>query len=549
MDMKQYLKFAHEHLSNNKLLAAGVIVCIVITTVSNYFVPRLSQVIIDEGISQRNTHTLIQSIIALFVLNVLNSIIIYIQEHMRAKMAASIKSKMYDNMLTQMLGIETSYLRGRSFTEIYDQIQTDVDVLSSGIGGLIIVIVGEIATIVGGFWGLISISKGMTLLIITFIPIHYCIITALSQSRGRLVSSYIHAESKFAGWLDDTISGINEIKIYGLSRIVRREFQLKQNDLIKSEMILSYHESCKNSTITILYDLVSLCVYAAGAYYCYRNMLTIGSIVAFITYTDYVISPVSILMNVKYNIANVLPSYCRYQEFVEHAHEDDGEECVSEDKNIVFSNISASIDSRQILENISFSINTGEITILAGANGSGKSTILNMLLRFIDPDKGTIFMGGRDVSNMNISEYRSCFSYVGQMPFVFNDSIRKNICLANNVDTVELKRLMDEILGRGFLQNHNLDEVVGDGGAFLSGGEKQMLVFTRAVLQDKEIIVLDEPTANLDCDRKRVVWQWLCKLKESGKTIIIATHDDDLNDNADNILRIQNNTVYQRGKN
>ena len=447
----QYIKFVQRHLHNNRLLITGMVACIIANTVSNYYLPIISQLIIDKGLVGQNHKLLIQSVVAFFILNLINVILLFLQELMNTRLSADIKGDLLNEMFIQMLEVDTSFYKGKSFTELYDQVQTDIDILVSGIGGLFIVILGELATVIGGFLGLVSISSKMTLIILAFIPIYYAIISVFSMSRKQMMHSYIDFESRMAGWLDDTISGINEIKIYGLSHLIYDEFSDRQTKLIKKESDISIHESYTSSITGILNVIVIISVYGFGSFYYFRNMISLGSIVAFVTYTEYVISPIAILVGIKYRFATIIPSYGRYCDFIGYSREEAGTKDVPKNKTISFSRVTLFYRQTLILKDASFSIYPNEITVLTGINGSGKSTILNLLTRFLIPQDGIISMAEVDINDIKLKEYRSIFSYIAQTPFIFNDTIRQNISLGGKVCDAKMERMIEEIAGPEFI--------------------------------------------------------------------------------------------------
>lgn len=218
---------------------------------------------------------------------------------------------------------------------------------------------------------------------------------------------------------------------------------------------------------------------------------------------------------------------------------------------IVFRDVNFSyVQGEPVLKGASFTAKDNELTAIVGASGSGKSTILNLISKYYEPDGGQIKIGGIDTALVSSEKVLSQISMVDQDVFLFNDTVRNNIRYARQDATDEeveqACRLAncDEFIRA---MNNGYDTSTGENGILLSGGERQRLSIARAILKDSPIILLDEATASLDIENELVVKQAIANLLSKKKTVIIIAHTLSIVRNADKILVVDNGKIAEEG--
>ena len=233
----------------------------------------------------------------------------------------------------------------------------------------------------------------------------------------------------------------------------------------------------------------------------------------------------------------------------EHLIDADGKDIPLTHYDIEFRHVDFGYDSRQILKDVSFKIPEKTSTAIVGPSGSGKTTICSLLARFYDPQKGSISVGGHNLKKLTCDSLLSNISMVFQNVYLFNDTIRANICFGKSDATEEemiaaakKARCHDFIMA---LPN-GYDTVVGEGGGTLSGGEKQRISIARAMLKDAPIIILDEATAFTDPENEDKIQQSIAALTR-GKTIITIAHRLATIEYADQILVVDDGRIAERG--
>ncbi len=233
-----------------------------------------------------------------------------------------------------------------------------------------------------------------------------------------------------------------------------------------------------------------------------------------------------------------------------------GRDIKPEGYDIEFSNVDFSYynaleaENRKVLKDLSFSIPEGSTTAIVGPSGSGKTTICNLIARFYDVEKGSITLGGIDVKEYSLDSLLGNMSMVFQNVYLFNDTIRANICFGrDNVSEEEMIEAAKKARCHDFIMElpKGYDTVIGEGGGTLSGGQKQRISIARAILKDAPIIILDESTASIDPENEHLIQGALTELSK-GKTVIIIAHRLATIEAADQILVVDDGRIIERGK-
>jgi ATP-binding cassette subfamily B protein len=217
---------------------------------------------------------------------------------------------------------------------------------------------------------------------------------------------------------------------------------------------------------------------------------------------------------------------------------------------IVLQGVSLSYGDAKVLDDLSLTAKAGQTTALVGASGAGKSTIFNLLTRLIDPQSGTVTIGGVPLKTMDIPELRGLYSVVTQEALLFDETLRENIVLGReNVTDAELQSVLEAAHVADFIPKleHGLETRVGPRGSALSGGQRQRVVIARALLRNTPILLLDEATSALDAQSEKVVQQALDRLSE-GRTTIVIAHRLSTIRGADKIVVMDRGRVMDEGK-
>ncbi len=535
-------------ISNYKKTIAVIMICLTFSTGLNLCVPLLSSSIMDDGFIGGNKPLLVQLVLCSFAVYIVCSAINLLKEKMRIDISAKIQYFLSEHSFSHLMKMNVSFFNNKNYAEIFDNINVDIGNMTSIADESVFFVFTQAFSMAGGIIGLFILDYRMTILVLLFIPIKCIIMKYFAKKRKQLIDNFIHENQKYAGWFGDTVGGIREVKLFGIFDDKHKEFSDKQMQVINSQKKV-YLLSQWNSTIdTILVRILTTLIYIVGANMVFNMQLSVGNVFAFITYSAYVTGPISAILNIGYLLSGVIPSTKRYYEFMELDEEVANADAVVLPKygDIELQKISFSYDKeKMVLKDISLLIPQGSKIAFIGKNGSGKSTIIDLLLRMYEPTEGRILLSGSNIADMELEKYRNMISVVSQDIYMFNDTIRNNICLYRQVEDKKVLDICEDSGLMDFITEVSLDYQVGQNGTRLSGGQKQKIALARALLYNRPIVVFDEATSSTDEYSEQQINSLLhTKLKD--KTVIVVTHRINILNEMDQIVELDDGSVCKK---
>lgn len=510
--------------------------------------PLLSKQIMDLGFMEGNYELLIKLVLLSMIIYIVNLFIDVIKEKKRVEISAKIQYFLSEQSFVHLMKLDISYFNKINYAEIMNNINADVSKMSSVADSSVFFVVTQIFSMIGGVIGLFIIDYKMTLLVLAFIPIKYVIMKYFAKKQKSIMDDFIIKSQNYAGWFGDTVGGINEVKLFNILNKKHKEFDIYQRNVIDKQKEMNMLNQWNSTTDLIMLQMLSTVLYIVGANLVFNFQLSIGSVFAFITYSAYVTGPISAILNIGYLVSGIIPSTKRYYTFIDLAEETDNEKTVGLSLNdLKLEQVTFAYEKgKYILKNVNILFAKGSKTAIIGRNGSGKTTIINLLTRMYEPTSGKIFLGTENVSELSLSEYRNMVSVVSQQIYLFNDTIRNNICLYKRVDDVMIEAACKDSGLEDFIKEVSLDYMVGQNGSMLSGGQKQKIALARALIHDKPIVIFDEATSNTDVYSEQQINGLLnTKLKE--KTVIVITHKKEILNKVDQIVVLKEGEVDDIG--
>lgn len=523
--------------------------CLLISTVLNLCVPLLSRRIMDDGFIGGNKELLIKLVLCSLMVYLVISVIDIIKEKNRINISAKIQYSLSEQAFSHLMKMKASYFNNKNYAEILNNINVDIGNMTSIADEGVFFVVTQAFSMTGGVIGLFILNWRMTILVLLFIPIKYVVMKKFAKQRKKVMDDFINDSQKYARWFGDTIGGVREVKLFGILNYKHAEFSQKQSKVVERQKKLNILSQWNNIIDTTLVQILVTVIYIIGANLVFKFQLSVGSVFAFITYSAYVTGPISAILNISYLLSGIIPSTKRYYEFMNLQEETDkGKLIKPEFGNLKLEEVFFSYETdKPILTDVNIEIPKGSKTVLIGKNGSGKSTIINLLTRMYEPTAGQIKLKGVNIFEITLESYRNMISVVSQQIYLFNDTIRNNICIYKKVSDEVIETACKDSGLEDFLKEVSLDYVVGQNGAMLSGGQKQKIALARALVHDKPIIIFDEVTSNTDVYSEHQINGLLhTRLKE--KTVIIITHKQEILQDVDQIVMLKDGAVVGTGK-
>lgn len=502
----------------------------------------------DDGFIGGNKKLLIELVLASMVIYTINSLIDLIKEKKRVDISAKIQYFLSEQSFSHLMKLRVNYFNNTNYAETLNNINTDINQMTSVADSSVFFVITQAFSMTGGIIGLFIIDFKMTILVLLFIPIKCVVMKYFAKKQKQIMDEFIKRNQKYAKWFGDTVGGVREVKLFNIFDRKHEEFDQNQKDIIEKQKQMNMLGQWNTITDSLMVQFLSTLLYILGANLVFDLQLSVGSVFAFITYSSYVTGPISAILNIGYLLSGIIPSTKRYYAFMDLEKETDNGEtadlCLDDLK---LEQVSFAYEKEKfVLKDVDILFAKGSKTAIIGRNGSGKTTIINLLTRMYEPTSGKIMLGTEDISELPLPEYRNMVSAVSQQIYLFNDTIRNNICLYKQVDDVIVEEACKDSGLEDFIKEVSLDYVVGQNGAMLSGGQKQKIALARALIHDKPIVIFDEATSNTDAYSEQQINGLLdTKLKE--KTVIVITHKKEILNKVDQIVVLKEGVVIDNG--
>lgn len=535
-------------LGKYKKTIVVIVGCLLVSTGLNLCMPLISRRIMDDGFIGGNKKLLIELVLVSMVIYTINSLIDLIKEKKRVDISAKIQYFLSEQSFSHLMKLRVNYFNNTNYAETLNNINMDINQMTSVADSSVFFVITQAFSMTGGIIGLFIIDFRMTILVLLFIPIKCVVMKYFAKKQKQIMDEFIKKNQKYAKWFGDTVGGVREVKLFNILDRKHEEFDQNQKDIIEKQKQMNMLGQWNTITDSLMVQFLSTLLYILGANLVFDLQLSVGSVFAFITYSSYVTGPISAILNIGYLLSGIIPSTKRYYAFMDLEEEtDNGETAALCPDDLKLQQVSFAYEKEKyVLKDVDILFAKGSKTAIIGRNGSGKTTIINLLTRMYEPTSGKIMLGTEDISELPLPEYRNMVSVVSQQIYLFNDTIRNNICLYKRVDDVIVEEACKDSGLEDFIKEVSLDYVVGQNGAMLSGGQKQKIALARALIHDKPIVIFDEATSNTDAYSEQQINGLLdTKLKE--KTVIVITHKKEILNKVDQIVVLKEGVVIDNG--
>ena len=479
----------------------------------------------------------------------------FVQRLLLSSAGQKISKKVQYNIVIHMLNLGNDFFSKNAPGLLIERVRGDtqkiVEMLSLvlmtiGRDGVAFVSLIMVAVIIDWTWALLAFV-GAPLLIIPILILQKWIRLTAMKSRN--------ADGENTTQLDEIFHGINAIKLNNAEVFESKRFE----KVLEVTRKIKFRMESGMAGMPAIIDLVAAFGFFAVMVFGGREIIsgqkTVGEFMSFFTAMALIFEPLRRLSNVagcsQVAMASLDKLYCIFSEnsTITQLEAPTPITQISSKLNISFENVSFYYGKKSILSDISFKCDPGKLLAIVGASGAGKTTILNLIPRLIDPSTGNIFIGGIDTKMLGLKELRNLISVVSQESSLFDNTIRSNIIMGSKLKSdSELNEVLTDSFVEEFLPNlpDGLDTHVGPRGANISGGQRQRILIARALFRDKPILILDEPTSSLDSKSEKVIESALDKLAY-GRTTIVVAHRLSTIMNADRILVLKSGVIVEVG--
>ncbi|CAG9621850.1 ABC transporter transmembrane domain-containing protein [Sutcliffiella rhizosphaerae] len=518
--------------------------------------PRIVGMTVDYIVEGNLTEdTILVLMLVLFGTAILVYILRYLWRIMIFGPAVRLARLLRNNLYEHFTNMSQSFYQRRRVGDLMAHSTNDLQAIQQTAGAGVLTLVDSLMT--GGFV-LIAMAATISwkLTLICLIPLPFMAIS--TSYYGSLLHKTFHkAQAAFSSLNDkvqESVNGVKVIKTFGQEKEEIKEFEKQAEDVVKKNVTVAKIDSLFDPTIGIIIGLSFFLAIAFGSRYVLIGEMTIGELIAFTTYLGLLIWPM-LAFGWLFNIVERgRASYDRVSALLkEEVDIKDTENAVSTiptgDICYQVDNFTYPNEKEALLKDIHFDIKQGETLGIVGKTGSGKTTILKMLIREFDGIKGNIFIGGKTVKYYQLEALRNAIGYVPQDHFLFSATIADNIAFAlpsasfdDIIQAAKLANIHDDIIQ--FTDGYQT--MVGERGVSLSGGQKQRLSIARALLMDPEILILDDSLSAVDAKTEESILHALKENRE-GKTTLITSHRLSAIQHAQTIIVLEDGEIVQKG--
>ena len=513
-----------------KGLSILALLFILMTSIVATAIPLLAQYYIDNYITKNIAKAGLYILIIYFGLFILRVVLTFLGEYYFAKVAHSIVRDLRNDSFANLQKLGMSYFDKTPVGSVVSRLTNDTQAVADMFGTIFSSFLNTILMFVVTLSAMIALSWQLTIYMILFIPVMVGSVYLYQKLSSRLVEISRAKISEMNTKLSESIEGMKIIQAFNQEQRLIDEF-----GEVNNEHLRYYTKSLKVDSILLRPAMALFKVLAYGVIVMYFGLtfesagFTAGIIYAFIQYTNQLFNPLIELMQNFSILQTSIISAGRVFTLIDNEEyepeQNDSDHKISRG-DIEFKNVSFSYDGkRDVLKNISFSVKNGESIAFVGATGSGKSSIMNLFLRFYDYDRGEILIDGVNIKDYSSKELRNNVGLVLQDPFLYHGTVESNIKMYNESLTRE-----DVIEAAKFVDAHNFidkledkyDSLVTERGSTFSSGERQLLTFARTIASKPKILILDEATANIDSETEELIQHSLEKMRKGRTTIAIA---------------------------
>ena len=518
------------YMLHYKGLSILALLFILMTSIVATAIPLLAQYYIDNYITKNIAKAGLYILIIYFGLFILRVVFTFLGEYYFAKVAHSIVRDLRNDSFANLQKLGMSYFDKTPVGSVVSRLTNDTQAVADMFGTIFSSFLNTILMFLVTLSAMIALSWQLTIYMILFIPVMVGSVYLYQKLSSRLVEISRAKISEMNTKLSESIEGMKIIQAFNQEQRLIDEF-----GEVNNEHLRYYTKSLKVDSLLLRPAMALFKVLAYGVIVMYFGLsfesagFTAGIIYAFIQYTNQLFNPLIELMQNFSILQTSIISAGRVFTLIDN-EEYEPEQKDSDHKisrgDIEFKNVSFSYDGkRDVLKNISFSVKNGESIAFVGATGSGKSSIMNLFLRFYDYDRGEILIDGVNIKDYSSKELRNSVGLVLQDPFLYHGTVESNIKMYNESLTRE-----DVIEAAKFVDAHNFidkledkyDSLVTERGSTFSSGERQLLTFARTIASKPKILILDEATANIDSETEELIQHSLEKMRKGRTTIAIA---------------------------
>ena len=477
-----------------------------------------------------------------FVMNVSNN-----------KLAYSVSRDIRRDAFLSMKKLPLSYIDSHPHGDIVARMVADADQVSDGLLMGFTQLFTGIITIFGTLICMFAVNWRVALVVLFVTPLSLLSASFIAKRTFSLFYKQNSARGEQTAFIDEMVTSMDVVSAFGMEESNQRRFDDINKRWAGASLLAVFYSSLTNPVTRFVNSIVYAGVALSGAFSCFAALMTIGELSSILSYASQYTKPFNEISGVMTEFQNAMASADRVFRFLDEKKESDDSSlpALSPSKGAVdFDHISFSYNpGHPIIRDISLKAEPGMRIAIVGPTGCGKTTLINLLMRFYDPDSGTIVIDGQNTSEVNRKSLRKHFGMVLQDTWIMTGTVRDNISFGSDADDERIMQVARTCHIDGYIASlpKGYDEIISDDGGNISAGQKQLMSIARVMLSDPDMLILDEATSNIDTRTEMLIQEAFSRLME-GRTSFIVAHRLSTIRNADLIIVMKDGGIIESGK-
>lgn len=473
----------------------------------------------------------------------------FINNRVTYHVVRDIRNRAFDKLQKLPLG----YLDTHPTGDIVSKMIVDVDTFADGLlMGFSQMFIGFM-TIIGTLGFMLLIQPKIAILVVCVTPLSLVVANFIAKHTFSMFVKQSETRGKQTALIDEMLSQLKVVKAYGYEEEAEERFNRINEELYGCSKNAVFYSSLTNPCTRFVNAVVYALVALTGGIFCIGGALTVGALTTFLSYANQYTKPFNEISAVVTELQNALVCVGRVYQFLDEKEEAESTETVKMEE------ASGAVDCRQVafsytpdrklIENFSLQVKKGQRVAIVGPTGCGKTTFINLLMRFYDVQEGSISVDGKDIRSLKRHDLRKNYGMVLQETWLKNGTIRENICMGKEDATMEeVVAAAKASHAHSFIKRlpEGYDTVIGETEGLLSEGQKQLLCISRIMLSIPPMLILDEATSSIDTRTEQKIQNAFAKLMK-GRTSFIVAHRLQTIQNADVILVMKDGKVIEQG--
>lgn len=527
-----------------------------ISVLSSVWIPKVIGQTIDAmiGAGEVQFSIVTNGLLWIFVLALISMVSQYMMSLCHNHIAYGMVKSLRDDVFIHLSKMPLSYLDIKAHGSLQSIVISDTEQMADGLLLGFSQLFTGILTIISTLFWMFSIQLTMTVVVLLLTPISFVVASFIAKKTYHLFHDQSTLRAEQTAFTHETITGIKVVQAYNQEENVLETFDEMNEVLADRSLKAIFYSSITNPATRFVNSLVYTVVGLVGAFFVLNSQLSIGQLAAFLTYANQYTKPFNEISGVMTEFQNSIACASRVFELMEEPIEiEEGKEIQLPEiikGEVLFEHVSFSYQKDQsLIENFSLEVKPGEKIAIVGPTGSGKSTLINLLMRFYEVDKGNITIDGISIKDMSRQQLRQLFGMVLQETWLQSGTIRENLLLGNpNATDEEIQQVLIECQLDKMIEKlpQGLETPLHRQGEDFSQGQRQLLSIARVMLSQPSMLILDEATSSIDTRTELKIQQAFQTLME-GKTSFIVAHRLSTIQNANKILVLKDGQVIEQG--